>query len=139
MNRWILPAVITLLLPGVAAGGTKHLECKQTTDKGVEQMIYATIDDSSDKAEVELFALSVLCAKNRSCGTDIYAKVVLPSVIRLTKLTAGGSSTYTKVIDIDRTTLSVVTRTELKTSNEVSGNTAYGKCSVSVDRSEKLL
>lgn len=139
VSRWIFVAAIASL-PAVSIASTKHLECKQTTDKGVEQMIYATIDDTSDKAEVESFALSADCAKNRSCGTDVYVKDVLPSVIRLTNvMRAGGSATYTSVIDIDRSTLSVVTRTKLESSVGGSETAANGQCTVSVDNSKKVL
>lgn len=103
-------------------------------------MIYATIDDASDKAEVESFALNADCAKNRSCGTNVYSKNVLPSVIRLTNIVrAGGSATYTTVIDIDRTTLSVVTRTKIDTSVGGTETTAHGQCTVKVDNSKKVL
>ncbi len=108
MIRWLLTVAVASLA-ATATADTKHLECKIITDKGVDQIIYATIDDSSDKAEVESFALSAECAKDRSCGIDVYNKEVLPSVLRLTNATSVGSSaTYTTVIDIDRTTLSVV-------------------------------
>ena len=93
VSRWILVIAIASF-PVASIASTKHLECKQTTDKGVEQMIYAAIDDTADKAEVESFALSVDCAANRSCGTKVYTKDVLPSVIRLTNvMRAGGSAT----------------------------------------------
>lgn len=139
MNRWILIALIASF-PVSALAGTKYLKCKQTTDKGVEQMIYVTIDDSSDKAEVESFALSADCANSRSCGTGVYTKDVLPSVIRLTDvMRAGSSATYRTTIDIDRTTLVVVTRTKLETSIGGSETTAHGQCSVTVDNSEKVL
>jgi|SRR5882672_10689588 len=139
MNRWILVATIASM-PATAVASTKHLECRQTTDKGVEQMIYATIDDTSDKAEVESFALNADCAKNRSCGTKVYIKDVLPSVIRLTNvLRVGGSAAYTTVIEIDRTNLSVVTRTKLETSVGDTETTAHGQCSVRVDNSKKVL
>lgn len=139
MNRWIL-AVALASLPVAATADTKHLECKQTTDKGVEQMIYASIDDTSNKAEVQSFALSADCAKSRSCGTDVYTKDVLPSVIRLTSvLRDGGSATYTTVIDVDRTTLSVVTRTTFESSVGGSETIARGRCTLRVDKSEKVL
>ena len=139
VNRQILTAVIALL-PVSAIASTKHLECSQTTDKGVEQRIFATLDDSSDKAEVESFALSAECAKDRSCNQVIYTKDVLPSVIRLTNvMQAGGAASYTSIIDIDRTTLSVVTRTKLLTSVGNSETVARGKCTVKVDNTEKVL
>jgi len=139
VSRWILVIAIASF-PVASIASTKHLECKQTTDKGVEQMIYAAIDDTADKAEVESFALSVDCAANRSCGTKVYTKDVLPSVIRLTNvMRAGGSATYTSVIDIDRSTLSVVTRTKLETSVGGSETTARGQCTMSVDSSKKVL
>lgn len=139
MNRSVLFSAL-LLLPAAAGASTKYLECRQATDKGVEQLIYATIEDTSDKAEVELFALSADCAKDRSCGTDVYAKDVLPSVIRLTHvMRAGGSTTYTSTIDIGRTTLSVVTRTKLSTSIGGSETIAHGQCTLRVDNSKKVL
>ena len=139
MKCWIFFAAVSLL-PASAYADTKNLECKLTTDKGVEQMIYAKIDDTSDKAEVELFAVSAACATNRSCGTRVYVKDVLPSVIRLTSAThAGGSVALTTVVDIDRTTLAVDTRSKLETSAGRSETTARGQCSVTVDSSKKLL
>lgn len=139
INHLIL-AVAIALLPAATTASTKHLECKQTTDKGVEKMLYAAIDDTTDKAEVESLALSADCAKDRSCGINVYAKDVLPSVIRLTNvMRAGGSATYTTMIDIDRTTLSVVTRTKLETPVGSTDTTAHGQCTVRVDNSEKVL
>lgn len=132
--------VMVALLPITAGAATKRLECKQTTDKGIEEMIFATIDDTSAKAEVESFALSAECAKDRSCGTNVYDKDVLPTMIRLTNtLKAGGLASYTTVIDVDRTTLSVVTRTTLSTSVGSSESLASGQCTVKVDDSKKVL
>jgi hypothetical protein len=126
------------LLPLAASASTKSIECTQTTDKGVTQMIFAMIDDTSDKAEVQSFALSAECAKDRSCDINVYSKDVLPSVIRLTNIISA-SMTYTSTIDIDRTTLSVITRTKLTSSVGNSETVAHGQCSFKVNTTKKAL
>lgn len=75
MNRVFLTAAL-LVAPAAATSSTKHIDCTQITDKGVLQVIRATVDDRSDKAEVQMFATSAECAKNDSCGTDVYKKDV---------------------------------------------------------------
>ncbi|WP_146096744.1 hypothetical protein [Xanthomonas arboricola] len=129
-----------LLLPLPSGAVTKNLECKQITDKGVEQMVFATLDDSAYKAEVDSFALSADCAKERSCGVKIYDKEVLPSVIRLTNiLRVGGEASYTTVTDIDCSTLSVTTRTKFISSVGRNETKAIGSCTVKVDNIDKVL
>lgn len=133
----LIPALA--LLPLAANASTKHIECNQTTDDGVAQVIFAVIDDTSDKAEVQSFALSAACAKDKSCGTNIYNKDTLPSVIRLTNIIRPGGVTYTTTIDIDRTSLAVVTRTKLTTAVGTSDSIARGQCTVTVDDTKKVL
>lgn len=118
------------LLPFAAAASTKDITCTQTTDKGVAQMIYVKVDGTLDNAEVESFAVTADCAKDRSCGTNVYKKDVLPSVIRLTNVTRVGALSYATTIDINRSTLAVVTHTVLSTSVGTSKTVAHGKCTV---------
>ena len=132
--------VLLALVSVQSLAATKRLECKQTTDKGVDQVVFAVIDDSSLKAEVESFALSADCAKDRSCGTNIYNKDVLPTIIRLTNvMTVGSLASYTTTMDIDRTTLSIVTRTRLTSTAGNTESVARGQCTVKVDNSDKVL
>ena len=139
MIRWILTAAVVATTPAAFAV-TKNIECRQTTDKNMEQVIYAKVDDESNKAEVEFFGLSAECAQERTCGIKIYAKDTLPSVISLTSVThAGLSASYTTIIDINRTDLTVVTRTKLELPTGISESTAHGKCTVKSAKSPKLL
>lgn len=139
MIRWILTVAVVIATPAAFAV-TKNIECRQTTDKNMTQVIYAKVDDESDKAEVEFFGLSAECAKERTCGIKIYAKETLPSVIRLTNVVhAGLSATYTTLIDINRTDLTVVTRTKLELPTGVTESIAHGKCTVKSAKSQKLL
>lgn len=135
--KFLIPALF--VVPVVADASTKRLDCTQTTDKGVLQVMRATIDDNSDKAEVQMFATSAKCAANESCGTDVYKKEVLPSVIRLSAVLSPGSLSYTTIIDIDRTNLVVVTHTSLSGSGISSETTANGQCTVKVDNVKKAL
>ena len=137
--NWMFLTAALLVAPAVATSSTKHIDCTQITDKGVLQVIRATVDDSSDKAEVQIFSTSAECAKNDSCGTDVYKKDVLPSVIRLSTVLSPGALSYTTIIDIDRTSLAVVTRTSLSGSGIKSETTANGQCAVKVDNAKKVL
>jgi hypothetical protein len=123
-----------------ANASTKYVECEQPTDKGDVLIIKATIDDESDQAEVQLYATSAACAKSQTCGTDVYKKEVLPTVLRLTwDLQAGSILHHKTVIDIDRTTLHVVTRLTLYTQKETIKSTYTGTCKVRVETTKKRL
>lgn len=142
MSYFIFGIAIGLTLfsnPTIAS--TKQLECKQTTNTGVDQIIYIKIDDDSDKAEVELFALSAECAKNRSCGIDVYNKDVLPSVIRLTQILSlpdtHGGTFYKHMIEIDRSTLSVIYRSSFESFVGNTETIAHGQCEVQIDKPKK--
>jgi len=123
-----------------ANASTKFLECTQANKAGLVQLIFAALDDDSEKAEVKLFAITAECAKDDSCGTDIYDKVRLPTVLRLTFSSIVDKVAYQAVIDIDRTNLNVITRTSLKTPIGNSETEFVGKCEVKrVEDSKKLL
>jgi hypothetical protein len=140
MKYLVVMIVGLMFAPCLANAATKRLECAQTTDKGVEQMVFAVIDDASDKAEVELFALSAACAKDRSCGTKIYSKDVLPSVIRLNNvLRIGREGSYVTTIDIDRSTLTIVSRTSFTSTVGNTDSLARGQCTMKVDAAKKIL
>ena len=130
---------VALVIPASTYAATKHIECTQTTDKDVVQTVRATLDDTSDKAEVQFFATSADCAKSDSCEINIFKKDVLPSVIRLTSIISPGSLSYSTTIDIDRASLDVVTHTLLTGSGINSESTAHGKCSVKVVKSKNVL
>jgi hypothetical protein len=119
-----------------AHANTKYVECRQSDGKNDVQLIFATIDDNSDKAEVKLYATTADCAKNGTCGTDVYAKETLPTILRLTYVVSGGSLTLQHVIDINRADLSVVTRTTFAGTE----TTHAGKCEIKkIDASRKQL
>lgn len=131
--------ILASLMSIPAHAATKYIDCTQTNDKGVVQIINATVDDASEKAEVRLYATTAKCSQNQSCSTDIYKKEVLPTVIRLSSITAAPKVSYVTVIDIDRTSLSVVTHATLKTPIEQSEDIFTGTCKVRVDDSKKVL
>jgi hypothetical protein len=133
-------AIAIMVSAGSANASTKFLECKQSDSSGVVQLIFAAVDDDSDKAEVKLYAVTAECAKDDSCGTDVYDKVILPSVLRLTFSSVVDKVVYEKVIYIDRAKLSVVTRSSLRTPVGNSDKTFFGQCELKkVDQSEKVL
>ncbi|TDK23741.1 hypothetical protein E2F46_09410 [Luteimonas aestuarii] len=129
MMRPLALVTLALLFPVPSTAGTTHLECVQTTHDGVEQRIHAALDDSTEQAAVELYARDAACAAERACGGQVYAKQMLPDVIRLT-LVAGeaGDAMYSSQIDIDRSDLSVVTLTTFDTFFGVTESTARGQC-----------
>ena len=126
-----------LAFPAVAS--TKLIECRQSSDSGVVQIVRATIDDTSEKAEVQVFATTAECAKNDACPTAIYRKELLPSVLRLTTMTSTTGLSYEKTIDIDRKTLNVSTRSSLKTTAGDTDMTLTGTCTITIDNSKKQL
>ena len=131
--------LFALAIPFLAQAETKRIECGQVTDTGVSQIIVATIDDASDKAEVQLYAHTAECAANNSCDTNIFKKDTLPTVIRLSSSLSPGRLSYTTIIDIDRTDLSVVTRSTLSGVGQPHETTARGHCTVSVVPGKKVL
>lgn len=102
-------------------------------------IINATIDDASDKAEVQVYTTTADCAKKQTCGIDLYQKEVLPTVIRLTSATFAGQISLKRIIDIDRTNLNFVTREVFKSPDYNDEKTTEGTCKVKVDESKKLL
>jgi hypothetical protein len=118
---------------------TKYIECSQTNEGGSVLIINATIDDASDKAEVQIYATTADCAKKQACGIDLYQKEVLPTVIRLTSVTFAGPISFKRTIDIDRTNLHFVTREVFKSPDYHDEKTREGTCKVKVDESKKLL
>jgi hypothetical protein len=139
MNRLIAMIVFSTVTFSAHAA-SKYIQCRQSNEKDAVQVIVATIDDDSDKAEVKLYALTADCAKNDSCDTSVYNKQTLPTILRLTLTIATPDATLQRVIDINRTDLSVVSRSSLMISTGNSDTTFTGKCSVTkVDQSKKLL
>ena len=134
-----IAAIFIFFTPICTQAATKSLECPQTNDKGVVQVIKAVIADESDKAEVNLHATTAECAATDSCPTSVYRKETLPTVIRLTSTTYQGSISYQTIIDIDRTNLNVVTRTSLKMQGTSHETTFSGSCTLKVDNTKKLL
>jgi hypothetical protein len=135
----LLVTAIALLAPISVAAATKFVDCTQTTDKGVVQIVKATISDESDKAEVRFYAKTAKCVENDSCGSGIYKKEVLPTTIRLTNVTGSSNASYTIVIDIDRSSLGVVTHATFRSAVSNSEMIATGTCKVRVDETKKLL
>lgn len=130
---------LLFVVPLLAQAETKRIECGQVTETGVSQIIIATIDDTSDKAEVQLYAHTAECAANNSCDVNIFKKETLPSIIRLSSVLSPGRLSYTTIIDIDRTDLGVVTRSTLSGVGQDHGTTARGQCTVSVVGGKKML
>lgn len=118
---------------------TKYVECSFINGKGGVQIINVTIDDASDKAEVQFYAATADCAKNQTCSIDLYQKEVLPTVIRLTSVMFAGAITDKRIIDIDRTNLNVVTRSIFRTPEFQDETTYQGTCKMKVEESKKLL
>ena len=115
-----------------------------SNNDGESEIFNATIDDASEKAEVQM--RNDYCAKTGSCSTEVYEKEVLPTVIRLTYTLKLSLEIFTRVIDIDRSSLDVVSRQALIGGvGEVGGvgeaqSTFTGKCKIKkVDKSKKLL
>jgi hypothetical protein len=135
MKPSIIGIVLSVLTFSVAAD-TKHLNCNQINSSGDKLIVNAVIDDQSDMAEVEYFMLDSPCDKSKTCKVEIYAKQGLPSVIRLSKT----DRLESKVIDINRTDLSINTRSVLDFMGSKTETLYKGKCSiVKVDSSNKLL
>lgn len=136
-----LSCCLLLMLASFSAlGSTKYIECTQSDDKAVVQTIKATVDDESDKAEVQLYATTAPCAKTESCATQIYKKETLPTILRLTSVTILPGLSHITVIDINRKNLGVVTQSSLKTKVGNSKTTHVGDCEVkTVDNSKNVL
>lgn len=135
----IIAVAAIALFPLMANASIKDLNCKLVSDDGVTHIVHAKIGDASDKAEVQSYATTADCAKDNSCPTDIYKKEVLPSVIRLIDITVAGQATFTVVMDISRTDLSIITRTKLKTPIGDNSTIGRGKCTVKTEKEKKVL
>lgn len=142
MHIKLFVTITGLLISFQVIGSTKHLQCTQTNDENVTQVINAVISDGSEKAEVQLYATTAKCASTESCSTDLFEKIVLPTIIRLTYLDVSTltGTTISHVIDIDRKDLRVVTRSSFKTEIGNSDDTFLGHCKIKkVYKSENLL
>lgn len=138
MREFILSAL--LLLPAVSNADTKRLECDLTTEAGVQQKIIAIIDDSSTKAEVQIFALTAECAASNSCAVRLFQKTVLPSAIRLQEVNRVGSIlTHTTDISVDRQTLQVTFLSLLQSSEKDVEQRSSGQCALSAVQGKNLL
>jgi hypothetical protein len=136
---------IALLLVATAGvctdlcAATKILNCTQTSSQGVTQVVRATLDDASEKAEVLKYATTAECATRNTCETYVFRKDTLPSVIRLSSATNVGGVSYVETIDIDRASLAITTKSVLKAPNGQSETTFAGSCKLTVDDSKKIL
>lgn len=130
---------LLLALPAIGQAETKRIECGQVTDKTVSQSLFVTIDGTSDKAEVQLYAHSSACAATNSCLVLVYQKEVLPTVIRLYRSSSVGNLSYTTTIDINRSSLGVTTRTVVSGDGETTETVAHGQCAASVIRTKNLI
>jgi hypothetical protein len=135
----LMAAIAASTMAFSANASTKYIECRQSDEKGLVHVTFATTDDDSDKAEVKSYVTTADCAKNDTCPTSVYKKDTLPTVLRLT-LTIRGSGTLQIIIDINRTDLSVVTHSSFLSSAGNSEATFAGKCEVKkIDESKKQL
>lgn len=126
------------LIATVAHADTRQFDCKQTTNTGVEQVVHITISEASDAAEVALYAISADCARQNTCGTEVFRKTMLPSVLRLTNTKVIGRLHYSRVIDIDRSNLRITSRTDLRADKETSSTEAVGTCKLSTPPAKRL-
>jgi hypothetical protein len=134
----IVLAVTLSIIAFSANASTKYLECRQSSETtGVVLVLFATIDDDSDRAEIKMYSTTSVCMNgDTSCTTDLYKKEILPTVLRLTSNKVIQSFSLRTVIDINRQDLTVVMR-EFVNGAE---NTFVGKCAVKkTDESKKLL
>lgn len=127
-----------LLLATVAHADTQQLDCTLTTNSGVEQVAQIIISNSSEAAEVMLYALSADCARNSTCRTEVFKKTMLPSVLRLTDTKVIGRLQYSKVIDVDRSSLRITSRTNLRADNETSATEAAGICKLNKPQTKRI-
>jgi hypothetical protein len=126
------------MLPLSVNAATKYLECTQAGGQGRVLHIHATLSDSSDKAEVQLYYDGAPCIKSNDCSTNIFNKDVLPTVMRLTKTEVGEiASSY--IVDIDRSNLSVVTRSKERLFDKVTNDTFTGTCTVKILDAKSIL
>ncbi len=134
MNLKIL--VLTFLtFPCIANGSTKVIECTLTHDMGsAPHNIRITINDNSDKAEVQPSSSTAKCLADHTCPIYFYSKDVLPSVIRFSRVDPRWG--YTTIIDVDRTKLTVGYEEYV-----ISGSltTAHGKCHVRIEPNKNIL
>jgi hypothetical protein len=142
LHRATTPALaIALLIDAAGAyAATKFLECRVARpNKDPSQTILVTLDDASDHAEIVVANDGDACTKSATCDTEVLAKTVLPSVIRLTKSTVNSMFSSSTVIDIDRSTLGISSHVQM-TGAANSDNTLTGHCEIKkVDESKKLL
>lgn len=106
---------------------------------GVTQSVRAVIDDASDKAEVQKYAITAECASKNTCATYVFRKDTLPTAIRLSSATIVGGVSYVETMDIDRTSLMITSRSVLKAPNGESETIFSGSCKLTVDDSKKIL
>jgi hypothetical protein len=130
---------VGLLPPVSATAATKYISCDQMSTGGEQFVTNATIGDESEEAEVELYSTTAACAKNHSCGTQVYKKKVLPSVIRLVEIIVQGELRMTTTIDINRSTLGVVTVLSLSGTPGTADTRLSGTCKVRIEQAKKLL
>ncbi len=125
------------LLPPVSATAatTKYISCNQTSAEGEQFVTNATISDESEEAEVELYSTRAACAQNHSCGTQIYKKRILPSITRLVEIIEQGGITLTTTVDINRTTLHVLTVMSLSGAD----TQLSGSCKVRIEQIKRQL
>ena len=131
-------AMLVCLVSVSAQASTKYLACSGTDESAVGASINVTLADSSDEAEVQFSMAGAQCKADNSCATDVYKKTVLPSVIRLTRVTFGDISDD-NVIDIDRSNLNFTMQLKLQLFDKVERKNISGTCTLKVDDTKKLL
>jgi hypothetical protein len=139
INKAVLLYMSSMLLSGLTLADTKQLSCTQQNDDGIIQVVKITLDDAAEKAEVLLYGQSAECAKTMTCETKLYQKEVLPNAIRLKQADVVGSLVYGTVIDVDRTSLDIATKTSLDSPVGKVDDYFSGSCSMTVQDTKKLL
>lgn len=136
--KMIVAFVLVCMLSFSANAATKYVDCTQTDGQGKVLYVHATISDSSDEAEVQAYMAGAQCAKDKACETGVYKKDAPPTVMRLTQLQVGDIA-LSYIIDINRSNLSVVTRSTLRLFDKITRDTFTGTCTVKVDESKNIL
>lgn len=141
MKFWItVLTVASLTFCTNVSAKTKLLECVQFSNNGDKPLdVFITLDDSSDKAEVLMYAKDAECVQTQNCPKLVFNKVVLPSVIRLISVDVVGEITQNQLIDLNRTTLKITTRDTMKSPVGDITRSFVGTCKMSIAKSPKKL